>query len=339
MPHSIQSECLDGNSAEAAVPAFPPLPVAAPPSGAQAFLAGASLPVFLLTAVACYEIFLLAIVLLPESTGAWGGFAREFKQWCFSYDARTGGMEWSAVWVMVSEPVFIALISVWLGWRALARLGFFAAWLARWRAAMGGLVAAALVVAALYVYGRPSAAAEAPLAFPGERIRTHLQAPPFAFVDHKGKPFRLDDARGRVVLLTGVYARCSTGACSSILREIRALLDELPQDARAHLSVAAVSLNPEHDTLEVMNRIADAYGFSHPGFRYLNGDAAGLHDLATRLGFAPALNPETGVIDHANLFLLIDARGEIAYRLSLNEQHRSWLREGILALTREVNTP
>jgi cytochrome oxidase Cu insertion factor (SCO1/SenC/PrrC family) len=308
-------------------------------SGVRGFLTGTGLPIFLLAALLVYEAFLLAIVLAPGSAGAWGGFAREFKQWCFRYDPRTGGMEWSAVWVMLGEPAFIALIALWLTRRELASLRTLAGCAARWKPAACGAATAALAVAGLFIWGRPVADADMPLPFPGERIRTHLQAPRFASSDHHGSPFRLEDLRGRVVLLTGVYAACPTGACSAILRETRALLDELPPEARAHLTVAALSLNPEHDTPEVRNRIAEAYSFPYPEFRYLNGEAAATLETATQLGFAPALNPETGAIDHANLFLLIDARGEIAYRLTLDDRHRSWLREGILALTQEAESP
>lgn len=310
-----------------------------PDSGLRVFFTGAGLPLFLLAATLVYEAFLLAVVFAPESTGAWGGFAREFKQWCFSYDARTGGMEWAAVWVMLVEPAFVVFMAMLLSRRALGSLRTLAGWERHWKSAAAGVIAAILAMAGLYAYGRPAADADAPLPFPGERIRTHLAVPPFRFVDQKGAALSLDQLRGRVVLMTAVYAACPTGACSTILAETRALLDALPPEARARLSVVALSLNPEHDTPEVMNAVTKTFGFTHPEFRYLNGDPDGLHDLTMRLGFAPVLDPSTGVINHANLFFLIDARGEIAYRLTLDERHRSWLHEGLLALTREAEAP
>lgn len=331
---------MSGRSADTLTPPASPATPRDHGSGLRGFLTGPGLPVFLLAAVAVYEAFLLAILLAPESAGAWAGFAREFKQWCFQYDPRTGGMKWAAVWVMLGEPAFIAFIALWLARRAFAPLRTARAWLAHWKPAACGASAAALAMAALFHYGRSAAAADdAPLPFPGERIRTHLQPPPFEFVDHRGRPFRLEDVRGRAVLLTGVYAACPTGACSEILRETRALLDALPPEAHAHLTVAALSLNPKDDTAELRNGIAEAYGFAYPQFRYLNGDADTIRDVATRLGFAPVFNPATGAIDHANLFLLIDNRGQIAYRLALGGRHRSWLREGILALTAEARNP
>jgi len=70
--------------------------------------------------------------------------------------------------------------------------------------------------------------------------------------------------------------------------------------------VLALSLNPEYDTRELMAAVAAGYGFIHPEFRYLNGAPAAMHEVLERLQFARVKNPQTGVIEHANLLLLID---------------------------------
>ena len=302
------------------------------------FFTGTGLPLFLLAAAAVYEAFLLAVVFAPDSTGAWGGFAREFKQWCFRYDARTGGMEWAAVWVMLVEPAFVVLVAAALWRRGLRPLRTLAGWRRHAAAAGAGMLAAALAMGGLYAYGRPAAGADDPLPFPGERIRTRLAAPAFRFADQKGEAFSFEALRGRVVLVTGIYAMCST-TCPEILLETKALLASLPPAVRARVTVAAVSLNPEEDTAELMNNVTAGYGFRHPEFRYLNGEPAGMHDTLTRLGFARVKNTRTGVIEHANLFLLLDARGEIAYRFTLDARHGSWLREGLISLVRETERP
>lgn len=308
------------------------------PAGLRGFFTGAGLPLFLLSAAIVYEAFLLAIVFAPESTGAWGGFAREFKQWCFRYDARTGGMEWASVWVMLVEPAFVVLVAVFLWRRGLRALRSFHGWKRHAPAAGAGVLTAAVAMTALFAYGRPGAEADAPLPFPGERIRTRLAVPAFPFVDQYSQPFSLEELRGRVVLVTGIYARCSS-SCPEILQETKSVLASLAPDVRSRISVVAVSLNPEEDTPDLMRRVTEGYGFRHPEFRYLNGEPAGMHETLTRLGFARVKNPVTGVIDHANLFLLLDARGEIAYRLTLDPRHRSWLPAALNALASEAAAP
>lgn len=309
-----------------------------PDRGIRGFFTGTGLPLFLLAAGVVYEAFLLAVVFAPESTGAWGGFAREFKQWCFRYDPRTGGMEWAAVWVMLVEPAFVVLVTAFLWRRGLRPLRTLAGWARHGRTALAGALAAGAVMAGLYAYGRPAAEADAPLPFPGERIRTRLAVPEFRYVDQKGRAFTLGELRGRVVIVTGIYAMCSV-TCPEILLETRALVASLPADLRARVAIVALSLNPEEDTLELMDRVTEGYGFQYPEFRYVNGDPAGMHDTLTRLGFARQKNAQTGVIEHANLFLLLDVRGEIAYRFTLDQRHRSWLRAGLIALAREPGEP
>jgi protein SCO1/2 len=304
-------------------------------SAAGGFLTGHGLPAFLTAAAAVYEAFLLLVIFAPPGWGAWSVFSEEFKIWCFSYDPRTGGMEWMSVVIMLAEPLFIVglLLLVWsFGHTALDKAG---GWRRHHRAALVGLCVGLSAAGGLYAYGRPSPEAEALLPFPGERIRTQLAPPDFSLVDHRGNPASLAGLRGRVTLITGVYALCSM-TCPDILVQVKELSDTLPPEVRERFGVVAMSLNPEYDTAELMGAVAEAYGFTYPHFRYLNGQPSVMNPLLRDFQFAARRNPETGQIDHANLFILVDAEGRIAYRFNLDRRHRGWLREAVLALTSEV---
>ncbi len=297
----------------------------------RAFFTGAGLPVFLLAAALIYEAFLLLIVFAPIESGWFGSFAREFKMWCFSYDPRTGGMEWASVGLMLMEPLFVVGVAVVLWRRALQA----ARWPRHWRAAGSGVLAAALAIAGLLSTGAPPTGEEKLPPFPGERIRTQLIPPAFRLVDQTGAPCNLEDLRGRVVLVTGIYAMCGT-TCPQILVETRKLLDSLPAEARSRVTVLALSLNPEYESTELMASVAAGYGFTHPEFRYLNGEPSLMHGVLDGLQFARFKDPKTGLIEHANLLLLLDAQGRIAYRFNLNPRHQAWLREAVLALAAEA---
>ncbi|MBE2216148.1 MAG: SCO family protein [Opitutaceae bacterium] len=294
------------------------------------------MPGFLLAATGLYELFLAAVMLVPDAAGAFGAFAREFKVWCFSYDPRTGGMAWAAVWIMFLEPVFIASLVVALWRRAVGELLSPAGLRAHWRAVLTGLATAALTIGGMFLVGGAGAADQLVPPFPGERIRTAIEPPDFSFGDQEGNSFRLEDARGRVVLMTGIYAYCST-SCPEILREIQALQATLPEEVRARLTVVALSLSPEYDSDILRQRIAEGYDQEYPHFRYLNGEPEPVHDVLTRLGFSRVKDSRTGVITHTNLFILVDAQGRIAYRLSLDARLRPWLREAVLALAGEAS--
>lgn len=299
------------------------------------FFTGAGFPAFILAATLLYEAFLGAVMLVPDGAGPFGAFAREFKVWCFDYDPRTGGMAWAAVWVMLLEPLFIAGLVAGLWRQAIRVLVTRAGILAHARAALAGLGAAALAIGGMFVVGGGSDADEPVPPFPGERIRTAIAPPDFSLSDQHGAAFGLGDARGRVVLMTGIYAYCST-SCPEILQEIQALQATLPAEVRERLSVVALSLSPEYDSDIMRQRIAEGYAQEYPHFRYLNGEPETMHDILTRLGFARVRDPRTGVITHTNLFILVDAQGRIAYRLSLDERLRPWLREAVHALAAEA---
>jgi len=299
------------------------------------FLTGTGLPLFLLALTLVYEAFLIAVLLVPPGWGVLGGFAQEFKVWCFSYDPRTGGMEWAAVWMMILEPVFIVGIVLVL-WRKTLRGIFRRDWWAQHlRPTAAGLATGLLAVTVIYWIGAPSGADAEPLPFPGERIRTTLTPPAFELTDQEGASVRLQDFEGKVVLITGVYSHCTAG-CPMILIELRTLLDDLPEDIRVDLQVIALSLDPERDTRELMGRVSSAYNLSYPEFRFLNGDPDTMSGLLRRYQFSPVLNPKTGVIDHANLFILVDAEGRIAYRFNLDPRHAPWLRAAVVDLVEEA---
>lgn len=320
-------------------PAGPAAPADRPDTRAaraSRFFTGPGLMVFLFTALAAYEFFLLFTLLWPADAAWLGAFVRDFQLWCYRPDPRTGGLFWTAVSVMLLEPLFVVAVAALLWRTQVARLRHLSVWRAHTSAALAAALAVAASIAGLIAYARADAALAATLPpFPGERIRVALPLPDVPLVDQKGAHFRFADLQGDVLLITGVYASCST-ACPEIFAELQALLAEFTPAERTRLRFVALSLNPEYETAEFMDAVATARGFSHPDFRYVNGTTpAAMLDLLSRLNFSRVRNPETGVIDHVNLFLLVDRTGRIAYRFNLEPRHRPWLRAALHSLLAE----
>jgi protein SCO1/2 len=310
------------------------------PAGAPApwvrFLTGPGLPVFLLTTLAAYEGFLLVTILGPTDNSWLGDFVRDFQRWCYQGDPRTGGISWNAVAIMMAEPAFVVGLAALLWRSGVARLPAPGPWRQHRGAVGAGLAFTAVAVAGLVGYARWDAAQAAELPpFPGERIRVQLALPEAVLADQRGESFRFAELRGRVVLVTGIYAACTT-SCPEILRELEAVAAELTPAERAGLDVVALSLNPEYETTELMGAWSEARGLRHPAFRYVNGrDPAAMHELLTQLQFAAVRDPATGVVGHANLFLLVDRANHIAYRFTLEPRHRAWLRAALRSLLAE----
>jgi protein SCO1/2 len=153
-------------------------------------------------------------------------------------------------------------------------------------------------------------------------------------VNQDGETVDLAALRGRVVLLTAVYASCPM-SCPLILGQAKAAIAAVPSELRGDLRVIAVSMDPAHDTPDVLAGLARTHQVEAPLYALVTGEPAEVERVLDDMGIARTRDPETGVIDHANLFLLVDRGGRIAYRLTLGERQRRWLTSALELLLRE----
>lgn len=289
------------------------------PAAALGFLAG-------------LQAALVGILLVPAEAAALAGFAEDFKVWCLGYDPATGGYAGHAP-VVVLEPAFLAALTVGLWWGPLhvARGARRAA--AGW--AVGGLALALASAGLLVLVGlRPPAAAVDPEAFPGASLRTAQRPPALRLVSHTGAPLALEDLRGQVVVVTAVYAKCNL-TCPMIMAQTRGLLEKLGPAAGEGLTVVGITLDPERDDPAVMARMAEGQGLRAPAVHLCSGAPEVVNRTLDAWGFARRRDPETGIIDHVNLFVVVDRAGRVAYRFGLGERQERWLVEAVRGLLAE----
>lgn len=281
-----------------------------------------------------YQIFLAVTIFAPIGDGLWGRFMTDFRVWCFGYDPASGSMEWTAAWIMLTEPLILQGIIIALWRKSLGEI-------LRFRPLelvpqLGAALATVACIAGsfLWMAAADALTAETIPPFPAERIRTTLQPPVIELINQHGDPVSLHDYAGKVVLMTGIYSTCGT-ACPMIMFQAKEVIAELSPEEQANLTVMAISLDPEGDTLESMAAAAKAYGMDAPEFQFLNGDPAQVNQILDGLSVARIPNEETGEIDHANMYFLIDAEGVIAYRFNLSDRHQAWLKEALQILLAE----
>lgn len=85
-------------------------------------------------------------------------------------------------------------------------------------------------------------------------------APDFTLADADGKPVRLTDFRGKVVVLHFIYASCPD-VCplhADRIAEIQAMVNRTPMKDRVQF--ISVSTDPEHDTPEILRGYGPAHG-------------------------------------------------------------------------------
>ena len=295
------------------------------------FFSGGRFPAFALAFMLFYELLLVSLLLLPSAPSGLGAFAEDFRIWCFGLDPATGHLQIASMLTLLGSPLLFAAALALL-WREPLREEF-----ARPRAFAVDTGAAALVAGAVasgfVLLGAAPARGELP--FPAQALRTAHRAPELRLVDQAGEPVDLAALRGDVVLLTAVYASCPH-TCPIILEQARSALDVLGADERAHVRVVGVTLDPEHDTPEVLAELADMHGLERPTYRLVTGPAGEVERVLDGMNVSRRRDPKTGVIDHANAFLVIDSAGRVAYRLTIGERQQRWLVSALRLLVQEA---
>jgi len=296
----------------------------------ERFLSGGGFPIFAISLLICWETFLIGVLLFPPSPSALGSFAENFRIWCFGYDPATGRTDWAFVMAML-VPQLLMSVFITLFWWGPLREMLRAPRRAAAHVGLAGLIVAGSTLGFAYS-SSPPATGEMP--FPAEALRTAFDSPELSLVNQAGSAVDLEDLRGKVVLLTAVYASC-VHTCPAVLGQAKAALAELDPVDLQDLSIVAVTLDPGHDSQAVLAELAERHDMQAPLYNLVTGPEQEVERVLDDMQIARTRNPETGIIDHANLFLLIDRNGAIAYRLGLGERQRAWLTAALRVLLRE----
>jgi protein SCO1/2 len=296
----------------------------------RSLLIGSSFPAFSLSLLACWGVFLVAMQQAPTGASGLGAFAEDFRIWCFGYDPETGRTELAYVMAMIVPQFMIGGFITYFWWEPLRELSRKPRIVARYLGVAALLVAGSSAGFALSVARAPSGE----LPFPAEELRTAYEAPQFALTNQDRETVSLAEFQGNVVILTAVYASCPH-TCPVILNQTRAVVAELSPEEREDLRVIAVTMDPKSDSPDVLRELAKNHGMQSTLYHLVTGDPVEVERLLDRMQIARQRDPETGVISHANLFLLVDRDGRIAYRFGLGERQQRWLTSALRILLRE----
>lgn len=119
------------------------------------------------------------------------------------------------------------------------------------------------------------------------------------------------------------------------MRQAKAAVAALNDAEQAQVSVVGITLDAKNDTPERLRQMAAGQGVSAPGFRLGTGQPEVVDKLLDDLDVSRKRDPVTGVIDHANLFFVVDRKGRIAYRLTIGERQQQWLIAALRSLIAE----
>ena len=134
-------------------------------------------------------------------------------------------------------------------------------------------------------------------------------APPFTLTSQDGTPVALADLRGKVVAVTFIYTECPD-ICPMLTQKMVQVQDELGTDFGKKVAFVSISLDPEHDTPEVLKDYAQFWGAKPEGWSFLTGSLDAVRDVTRRYGVFLS-KKEDGSVEHSQLTTLVDADGKI----------------------------
>jgi protein SCO1/2 len=134
-------------------------------------------------------------------------------------------------------------------------------------------------------------------------------APQFTLTTQDGQSMALAALRGKVVAVTFIYTGCPD-ICPLLTEKMAQVQDELGANFSAKIAFASITLDPEHDTAEVLKQYAQLFGVKPEGWAFLTGSPEAIREVAHRYGVFFSRNQD-GSIDHTQLTTLIDVDGQM----------------------------
>lgn len=134
------------------------------------------------------------------------------------------------------------------------------------------------------------------------------KVPPFEFVDQNGDTITNKDYEGKVYVAEFFFTTCPS-ICPRMNRNLVQIQNTF--NDYENFGVASFTINPDHDTTEVLKKYADNYGITNPDWHLMTGDQEEIYALAN-IGFNiyAGENPNVdGGFEHSGNFALIDKNG------------------------------
>lgn len=140
------------------------------------------------------------------------------------------------------------------------------------------------------------------------------KVPDFSFLNQNGDTITNKDYLGKVYVVEFFFTTCPT-ICPRMNRNLVEIQNHFSDFE--NFGVASFTINPAHDTPEVLKAYAQNYGMTNPNWHLMTGNQEDIYYLANK-GFnlyAAQEKEVEGGFEHSGNFALIDKNGFIRSRL------------------------
>lgn len=107
------------------------------------------------------------------------------------------------------------------------------------------------------------------------------QAYNFRLVNQDGQAVRLEDFRGKTVLVSYIFTRCPMPTmCSLVTSKMAQVQAQLNKTLKDRVVLVSVTFDPAYDTPTVLKEYGQRYGADFSNWQFLTGDAAEIETTA-----------------------------------------------------------
>lgn len=140
-----------------------------------------------------------------------------------------------------------------------------------------------------------------------QRLPMMGPAPDFTLTSQDGLTVSLSDFRGKAVAVTFIYTSCPD-LCPMLTANMARIQNRLGPAFGPKIAFISITVDPEHDTAEVLKQYAQDFGADLNGWTFLTGDPTIIRNVVLGYGVVARTGTE-GNVDHTFLTSLIDPDG------------------------------
>lgn len=147
-----------------------------------------------------------------------------------------------------------------------------------------------------------------------EQYGKNKKVPDFQFVNQDGDTVTNEDYLGKVYVVEYFFTTCPS-ICPVMNENLKEVQEEFKNNN--DFGIASFTIDPEHDSPEVLKNYAENHGLDYQNWNFLTGDRNEIYEMANT-GFGIFANEDEtvpGGFAHSGLFALIDKEGYVRSRV------------------------
>lgn len=146
-------------------------------------------------------------------------------------------------------------------------------------------------------------------------LYTVMKVPDFQLTDQNGQMISNKDMLGKVYLVEFFYSRCPT-ICPVMNSNMKYIMTEIN---RPDFGIVSISIDPTHDTPEVLKNHARMIGATSQNWHFVSGDRDYIGNLADQFDiYVGDKEDQSKSLNHSGMIALVDKDGNLRCRFDEN---------------------